>query len=155
MNGSIAGPIEGKESWKCDPTIGKVLCWCYENPENPIETVHCLNLFSMVDPHPGNLTELSIKALNNTENDDWIKDVCDSMNYIILAYGDCKGIDSEIVRERTTQVLEWFEEYNLYRVGDLTKNGNPKHGRAWNYKPSLTLHRNAILNTSVFANLKI
>ncbi|MFF2752789.1 DUF1643 domain-containing protein [Psychrobacillus sp. NPDC058041] len=141
MNGSKAGPKE-KKKWKCDSTIGKVLSWCYENPKTPFETVHCLNLFSYVDPHPENLMYLDKATLNKIENDYWIKHVCENIDYIILAYGDCKGIDSMIVQNRINDVLAWLEKYDLYRVGDLTKKGNPKHGRSWNYSPLLTLHKN-------------
>jgi len=145
MNGSTAGPRENKKDWRCDSTIGKVLCWCYENPNHRFDLVHCLNLFSYVDPHPGNLTKLNINTLNKVANDNWIKNVCKKVDYIILAYGDCKGIDPAIVKRRINQVLNWLEKYDLYQVGDLTDKRNPKHGRAWNYSPLLTLHRKSII----------
>lgn len=141
MNGSKAGPRE-KMKWKCDATIGKVLCWCYKNPKTPFETVHCLNLFSYVEPHPEKLLELDEKTLNAIENDNWIKHVCDNVDYIILAYGDCNGIDPMIVESRVNDVLAWLETYDLYRVGEPTNKGNPKHGRAWNNNPLLKLHKN-------------
>lgn len=144
MNCSTAGLLKDQKSWNCDPTIGKVLSWCYENSDNPFETVHCLNLFSIVDPNPVNLSGLGIKALNKKENDDWIQKVCKDVDCIIIAYGDCKGIDFNIVKKRTNHVLKWLEKYDIHRVGNLNKSGNPKHGRAWNYKPLLTLHRNVM-----------
>ncbi|WP_066061429.1 DUF1643 domain-containing protein [Neobacillus soli] len=144
MNGSMAGPTEKKNKWKCDSTIGKVLSWCYENPANPIDIVHCLNLFSYVDPHPKNLSGMNEKALNSVKNDNWIKTICKDVDYIILAHGNCKGIDKVIVDKRIKQVLKWLEKYDLYRVGELTNKGNPKHGRSWNNSPVLTLHREKV-----------
>ncbi|MEH7885633.1 DUF1643 domain-containing protein [Bacillus sp. JJ1609] len=144
MNGAKAGPTKkGISKWNADSTIGKVLTWCYENPATPFEVVYCLNLFSYVDPKSEHLSKVEASLLNSPLNDFWIREACSSVDQIIIAYGDCKGIDIKIVNNRIKSVLHMLTDKNLFRVGDLTKKGNPRHGRSWNNNPQLVLHKKA------------
>jgi hypothetical protein len=145
MNGSTTNESADKTDWVPDPTIGKVLCWCYENKCQPFEVVHCLNIWSYVDTSPNNLNGKSNDVLNNGLNDKWIAQICDEVDFIIIAHGDCKGIDREVVALRKQQLGKLLENYDLYQVGEPTKKGNnPRHGRSWNGKPKLQLFRSKL-----------
>lgn len=142
MNGSTTNWIDGKNDWTPDATIGKVLCWCYENQQTPFDIVHCLNLWSYVDKNPKGLTGKNNENLNHPKNDVWIAQICEHIDYVIIAYGDCKGVDRGVFKERKTQLLELLNSKDLHQVGELTTKGkNPKHGRGWNGNPSLKLFR--------------
>lgn len=138
MNGSTTNWMdESKVDWSPDPTIGKVLCWCYENKQTSFDTVYCLNMWSFVNKDPNGLKGISNEKLNKAENDEWISQICKNVGYVIVAYGDCKGIDPEVISERKEQLFKLLQDTVLYHVGALTMKGNPRHGRAWNMKPSL------------------
>ncbi|WP_433619222.1 DUF1643 domain-containing protein [Paenibacillus cellulositrophicus] len=134
MNGSSAGWSKTKRSWVSDPTIGKVLCWCGEQGYN---TVHCLNLWSYVDKNPLNLIGLPNTVLNKFENDLWIKKICDSVDVVVLAHGNCNGVNWSFFEERKREILQLLQSIKLFHVGELNNSGNPKHGRSWNGKPKL------------------
>jgi hypothetical protein len=148
LNGSITGPNGQGSNWNIDPTIGKVLTWCYENEDYPFEYVHCLNLFSYIDPHPTNLSDFNLNILNHPDNDAWIIEACEEVDNIIVAYGDCEGINPEVALNRVIEVLSLLENKHLYRVGDPTQSGNPQHGRRWNKKPTMQLHRSPTISVT-------
>lgn len=121
MNCSTTGHTEesiGTDNWRINPTIGKILIWCYEKY---IEFVNCLNLFSFVDPHPTNLINLRIDELNDVENNSWIENVCGEVDQVIFAYGDCEGIDEEIFNNRKDEILDLLGNKDIYNVGALTE----------------------------------
>ncbi|WP_433619216.1 DUF1643 domain-containing protein [Paenibacillus cellulositrophicus] len=134
MNGSSAGWNKERKDWNSDSTIGKVLCWC---KEHGYETVHFLNLWSYVDKDPKNLKGKSNSELNKPENDMWIQQVCNSVNDVILAYGNCVEINYVVFEERKREIAQLLKSKKLFHVGDLNGSNNPKHGRAWNGKPKL------------------
>lgn len=138
MNGSTTNWIdESKEDWSPDPTIGKVLCWCHENKQTPFEIVYCLNMWSIVDKDPKGLKGQNNNTLNDDRNDKWIAHICKGVDYVIVAHGDCKGMDSLVLNGRKEQLGRLLMGCDLYRVGELTRKGNPRHGRGWNGSPTL------------------
>lgn len=141
MNGSTASPKNNGRGWVSDPTIGKVLTWCYENNHQNFDVVHCMNMFSYVETHPNKLKTMNSGELNTPSNDYFLETVCKSVDFVILAYGDCKGIDPEIVSNRKKEVLDLLQGLELFNVGQLTKKKNPRHGRSWNNNPELMLYR--------------
>ncbi|MCK6075391.1 DUF1643 domain-containing protein [Paenibacillus silvae] len=138
MNGSSTNwdDINTQGHWKADSTIGKVLCWC---GKRKYDVVHCLNLWSYVDNNPSNLTGKSNDILNELENDLWIEQVLEKVDIIILAYGDCLGVDESTFKERKKKLKEMllYKKSKIFCVGGLNESGNPKHGRVWNDEPEL------------------
>lgn len=140
MNSSTAGPR--KQDWKIgvkshfalDSTLGKALCWCHKHR---FDRIHFLNLFSYVDPNPRSLANKTLAQLNKPENDSKITEACANTDYIILAYGDCIGVQESIVDERLEAVRKLLSDKAVYHVGELTQNGNPRHGRSWNDDPQI------------------
>jgi hypothetical protein len=131
MNPSTAGYIGNKP--KVDSTLGKVLCWCHKNE---FEKVEILNLFAYRETHPDKLNNIKYLKLIGSENNKTIKEVCTSNRIIITAWGDCKGIIEMYFTKRTQEVGK-LNKGILHYVGELTKAGNPRHGRSWNSNPSL------------------
>lgn len=140
MNGSTTNWIdENKEEWSPDPTIGKVLCWCHENKQVLLDNIYCLNMWSTVDKNPSGLKGKVNETLNNAKNDKWIAKICKNVDYVIVAHGDCNGVDPLVLKERKEQLGKLLLGCDLYHVGELTKKGNPRHGRGWNSNPLLNV----------------
>ncbi|WP_172963968.1 DUF1643 domain-containing protein [Paenibacillus sp. Cedars] len=139
MNGSSTDWKDAnKLDWSPDPTIGKVLCWCNDNEQEIFDKIYCLNLWSYADPQPRGLRGKGNAELNHAVNDKWITKICKNVDYVIIAHGDCNGVDSHVFKQRKEQLNKLLRGCDLYHVGELTKKGNnPRHGRGWNGDPSL------------------
>lgn len=136
MNGSMVTPGRTPSTWRSDPTTGKVLAWCSRQTDLCIKHVHLLNLFSYVEKDPGRLRDKTLEELNRPENDEYIKRICQSSDYVILAYGDGKGVHPTLFRRRVQEIYSLVKGVPLMHVGPLTKKKNPRHGRNWNGSPS-------------------
>ncbi|MGE7673781.1 DUF1643 domain-containing protein [Lysinibacillus sp. NPDC094403] len=134
MNPSKAGLYNNVE--KVDRTIGKVLCWCNSNGYNKVDI---LNLFPYREPDPENLIELNSNILlgDYQKCNQIIKDTCDTVDKIIIAWGNCEGIVPSIVKERVEYIFSIIDINKVYHVGEKTETGNPRHGRMWNGNPTL------------------
>ncbi len=112
-----------------DPTIGKVSYWA---EENKFKYITFLNLFALVSTTPDELIGKAYDEIVGEMNNKVILSSINQDSTIILAWG---GIATEIehhYRRRVFELMSLLDNFKLFRVGKLSYNKYPRHGRAWN-----------------------
>jgi hypothetical protein len=132
MNPSTAGYVNDKP--RIDSTLGKVLCWCHRND---FSLVDILNLFAFRETYPNQLIDIPYSNLIGPKNNKMLTESCEKHRIVITAWGDCEGITENDFVKRTNEVVSTIGQEKLHFVGTLTKGGNPRHGRSWNFSPKL------------------
>ena len=122
INPSLAN---GKRS---DPTVGKVNKWAKEKNYG---IVYFLNFFAIVNPKQEMIEVIDFDLLVGPKNDTFISDVPRSSD-IIIATGKPKGPLAQYYEKRKHEILSVLKDRELHCVGELTKDGYPRHGRMWN-----------------------
>ncbi|RMD96510.1 MAG: DUF1643 domain-containing protein [Calditrichaeota bacterium] len=116
------------DSFKSDPTIGKVESWARSSGFTHLQI---LNLFARRATHPGDLNLVRMGTAKGRENDRMIQSVCGTASTIILAWGNPNGITQERYDQRIAEVLRILRHKPLYCVGPPTQLGYPRHGLHW------------------------
>jgi len=111
---------------RSDPTIGRVLSWA-SDPSNSYSTVVFLNLDPSRSPKPKMANENSVVSQNN----EYIKARTKDVDVVVVAWGNPNRLDKERYDRRISEVLSLIDKNQLHRVGDLTKEGYPRHGLSW------------------------
>lgn len=122
------------DATRSDPTIGKVEAWARGQG---FHRIIILNLFARRATHPSELNALHMQAAVGPQNDAFLRHAARLSRTIIVGWGNPNGIDPAVYQRRIEEVLSLLKGHPLYRVGDLTRAGYPRHGLHWN--PGLPL----------------
>lgn len=111
-----------------DPTVGKVCKWACDHGYG---MVYFLNFFAIIGPKQEDIESTEFDLLVGEKNDSFISEIPETAD-IVIATGKPKGALALHYERRKDQVLGILQGRDLYCVGDLTKDGYPRHGRMWN-----------------------
>lgn len=113
---------------RLDPTVGKVKKWAEEKGYG---ILYFLNFFAIINPKQEKIETTEFDLLVGPKNDFFISGIPDASD-IIIATGKPKGPLVKYYERRKTRILNILNNRKLLCVGDLTKDGYPRHGRMWN-----------------------
>ncbi len=110
-----------------DPTIRKCMSYAVGWGYARLEVV---NLFAWRATNPLALASHTIAEASGPYNDGHIREAITNANILVGAWGDGKGARvARMVEERRRRFREIAEgnDHRFYRLGPLTKAGNPRH----------------------------
>lgn len=124
------------DATRSDPTAGKVEAWARRHG---FAAVIYVNLFALRSPYPRAVNRVPMAEAVGPENDDALARACAAGDVVVTAWGNPNGIGAVRYAARVAEVLDRLEGEAtvLYRVGDLTRAGHPRHGLHWNAGASL------------------
>lgn len=125
---------------RSDPTVGKVEAWARRQG---FGTVAYLNLFAYRSPEPSALNKLGYDIAVGPDNDAILGRALQSVDTLVLAWGNPNGIAAARYRQRIAEVLGLLVQRRgpIYQVGPLTQAQHPRHGLQWNHQAPLQVWR--------------
>jgi hypothetical protein len=123
-NPSTADAVRG------DPTTGKVEAWARRHG---FTSVTYLNLFALRSPYPQRVNIVAYDAAVGERNDVVLAENMRWAETLVAAWGNPNGIAIERYQRRIDELAQMIERQGclLYRVGELTQAGYPRHGLQW------------------------
>ncbi len=100
-----------------------------------------VNLFAFRSPKAAALNGVSEAVAIGPENDAAIRRALAGAQTVVAAWGNANGIEAGRYRQRVATVLALAAEMGvaLCCVGELTRQGQPRHGLQWNGRPAAAL----------------
>jgi hypothetical protein len=122
INPSLA---DGK---RLDPAVGKIKKWA----EGKYGLIVFLNLFAYINSRQTEIAENDYQILVGSQNDKIIKEEANQADKVIIAWEKPRGVFVKHYQRRIKKVFELLDGIQLHRVGKLSHDKYPRHGRMWN-----------------------
>lgn len=123
------------DATKSDPTIGKVEAWARRRN---FASLLYINLFAVRSTQPTALNAWDYAYTVGPDNDFYIREAVIQADTVVVAWGNCNGIEPPRYDRRISEVLALLDGCRLQSVGAPTRQGYPRHGLLWNNEPELS-----------------
>lgn len=113
---------------RSDPTLGKVSAWARRQGFGRLIIV---NLFAWRGAHPVAVNTPPYARAVGALNDGWLLRAADRAAVLVAGWGNANGIIPARYARRVGEARRLLAGRRVWRVGALTRAGQPRHGLWW------------------------